>query len=54
MDLKSKYDQLENYNKKAELGGGQERINKQHEVGKKTARERILQFFGSRYFYRNR
>ena len=44
MDLKAKYNQLETFNKQAELGGGQERIEKQHAAGKKTARERILQF----------
>ncbi|MBT3384210.1 MAG: acyl-CoA carboxylase subunit beta [Prolixibacteraceae bacterium] len=43
MDLKEKYNQLEDFNKKAELGGGIERIKKQHAAGKKTARERILQ-----------
>ncbi len=43
MDLNEKYHQLEEFNKKAELGGGKERVEKQHEAGKKTARERILQ-----------
>ena len=43
MDLKAKFDQLETFNKQAELGGGEERIEKQHAAGKKTARERILQ-----------
>ncbi len=43
MDLKEKYNQLEEYNEKAELGGGIERIEKQHAAGKKSARERILQ-----------
>lgn len=43
MDLKAKYLQLEEFNQKAELGGGIERIDKQHAAGKKTARERILQ-----------
>ncbi|MCK3684211.1 acyl-CoA carboxylase subunit beta [Maribellus sp. YY47] len=43
MNLKEKYDQLEAFNQQAELGGGQERIDKQHESGKKTARERIVQ-----------
>jgi propionyl-CoA carboxylase beta chain len=43
MDLKEKYNQLEDYNKKAGLGGGIERIEKQHAAGKKSARERILQ-----------
>ncbi len=43
MNIKEKYDQLAEYNKKAELGGGTERIKKQHAAGKKSARERILQ-----------
>lgn len=43
MDLQEKYKQLEDYNAQAELGGGKERIEKQHAAGKKTARERILQ-----------
>ncbi len=43
MDLNEKYNQLEDYNKKAEQGGGIERIEKQHAAGKKSARERILQ-----------
>lgn len=43
MDLKAKYEQLETFNKQAEIGGGEDRIEKQHAAGKKTARERILQ-----------
>jgi propionyl-CoA carboxylase beta chain len=43
MDLKEKYSQLNNYNIQAELGGGKERIEKQHSTGKKTARERVIQ-----------
>ncbi|MDD4109471.1 MAG: acyl-CoA carboxylase subunit beta [Prolixibacteraceae bacterium] len=43
MDLQEKYDQLKELNRKAELGGGQERIDKQHSSEKKTARERIHQ-----------
>ena len=41
MDLKGKFEKLEQLNKEAEIGGGQERIEKQHAAGKKTARERI-------------
>ena len=41
MDLKEKYNQLETFNRLAELGGGKERTEKQHNSGKKTARERI-------------
>merc|ERR1711879_1102722 len=37
------YEQLETFNKQAEIGGGEDRIEKQHAAGKKTARERILQ-----------
>lgn len=43
MDLKAKYEQLDALNTQAELGGGKERIDKQHAAGKMTARERILQ-----------
>ncbi|MBT3243157.1 MAG: acyl-CoA carboxylase subunit beta [Bacteroidetes bacterium] len=41
MSLQSKFDKLESENRAAELGGGQKRIDKQHNAGKKTARERI-------------
>lgn len=43
MNLSDKYTLLDDLNKKAEQGGGQERIEKQHAAGKKSARERILQ-----------
>jgi propionyl-CoA carboxylase beta chain len=43
MDLTAKYRQLDLFNQEAELGGGVERIQKQHASGKKTARERIEQ-----------
>lgn len=43
MNLQDKYNQLDEFNTKAELGGGEERIEKQHAAGKKTARERVLQ-----------
>lgn len=39
--LEEKFRLLEEKNKLAELGGGEERIAKQHRTGKKTARERI-------------
>jgi propionyl-CoA carboxylase beta chain len=42
MDLKQKLALLDEMNRSAEIGGGQERIEKQHSQGKKTARERIL------------
>jgi propionyl-CoA carboxylase beta chain len=44
MDLEQKLHTLGEMNAAAELGGGQEKIDKQHASGKKTARERILAF----------
>ncbi|GMT45425.1 MAG: propionyl-CoA carboxylase subunit beta [bacterium] len=41
MSLESKIKLLEEKHKKAELGGGQARIDKQHKAGRRTARERI-------------
>ncbi len=41
MDLTDKYKKLSDFNKEAEQGGGIARIEKQHSVGKNTARERI-------------
>ncbi|MBU3926580.1 MAG: methylmalonyl-CoA carboxyltransferase, partial [Bacteroidetes bacterium] len=41
MPLTSKIHLLEEKSLKAELGGGQERIDKQHKMGRLTARERI-------------
>jgi propionyl-CoA carboxylase beta chain len=41
MSLNDKFKQFEERNKLAELGGGKERIDKQHSAGRKTARERI-------------
>ena len=43
MNLQDKYNQLTEMNRQAELGGGTERLEKQHAAGKKTARERINQ-----------
>jgi propionyl-CoA carboxylase beta chain len=43
MDLNEKYHRLDELNQEAELGGGKERIEKLHQSGKMTARERILQ-----------
>src|SRR5665647_1998806 len=45
-----KREQLSALTKQAELGGGQERINKQHEQGKYTARERINKLFDPESF----
>ena len=42
MTLESKIKILEDKHRLAELGGGQERIDKQHNAGRKTARERVL------------
>ncbi len=41
MDIKEKLEELERLNRQAELGGGAERLRRQHEAGKLTARERI-------------
>jgi propionyl-CoA carboxylase beta chain len=41
---------LEEMNQAAELGGGKARIEKQHELGKMTARERMLDFFDAGTF----
>lgn len=41
MDLKAKFDQFDILNQQAESGGGVKRVEKQHESGKNTARERI-------------
>jgi len=41
MSLESKNKLLEEKHRLAELGGGQKRIDKQHKIGRKTARERI-------------
>ena len=44
MGLKETIDRLENLNQHAFQGGGAKRIERQHELGKKTARERIDAF----------
>ena len=41
MEIEDKYKVFEEKNKTAELGGGLDRIEKQHAAGKMTARERI-------------
>ncbi len=41
MSIKQKFQEFEERNKIAELGGGIERIEKQHKAGRKTARERV-------------
>ena len=44
MGLKETISRLENLNQQARQGGGAKRIERQHELGKKTARERIDAF----------
>ena len=39
MTLEERYRELERRNRAAEAGGGEERIKRQHEAGKMTARE---------------
>ncbi len=41
MALEDKFKKFEERNRLAELGGGKERIDRQHNAGRKTARERI-------------
>ena len=41
MSFDEKLKKMQNIKKKASLGGGEERIAKQHKQGKLTARERI-------------
>ncbi|RLD85149.1 MAG: methylmalonyl-CoA carboxyltransferase [Bacteroidetes bacterium] len=41
MSLEDKFKRFEEINNKAELGGGVERIERQHKAGRKTARERV-------------
>jgi propionyl-CoA carboxylase beta chain len=41
MSIKDKFREFEERNENAELGGGIERIERQHKAGRKTARERI-------------
>ncbi|MCF8235175.1 MAG: acyl-CoA carboxylase subunit beta [Bacteroidales bacterium] len=43
--LEDKYKKFEEKNKQAELGGGSERIERQHKAGRLTARERVKLFF---------
>jgi len=48
--LEEKYSQFEQRINEAKLGGGSERVQKQHEGGKQTARERILEFLDNGTF----
>jgi len=42
MSTQEKIDKLAMLNRKIELGGGSEAIEKQHKIGKQTARERLF------------
>ncbi len=50
MSMQEKLEQLKKLRKQIEAGGGPERIQKQHEAGKKTARERINALFDAGTF----
>jgi len=50
MSLKSKIKILEEKSQLAQLGGGQQRIDKQHKAGRLTARERITQLLDADTF----
>ena len=41
MSLHERFDELQRRHAEAELGGGEDRIRRQHKAGKKTARERL-------------
>ena len=41
MTLDPKFEELERRKRESELGGGQQRIDRQHADGKLTARERV-------------
>ena len=41
MSIDAKIKKLEELNKEAELGGGEDRIARQHQSGRLTARERV-------------
>lgn len=45
IQFEAKLKELRERRSKIELGGGQKRIERQHERGKMTARERIVAFF---------
>ena len=50
--MKELINNLEELNRKAEKGGGDARIEKQHSVGKLTAREQHRFIIGERFVYR--
>ena len=41
MSLQERFEELRRRRREAELGGGEERVRRQHKAGKKTARERL-------------
>jgi propionyl-CoA carboxylase beta chain len=41
MSLSDRFDELRQRHRRAELGGGEERVRRQHKAGKKVARERL-------------
>ena len=41
MSLSDRFEELRQRNRRAELGGGEERVRRQHKAGKKVARERL-------------
>ena len=50
MSLEEKLEELERRKRESELGGGQQRIDRQHNEGKLTARERVALLFDSGSF----
>jgi acetyl-CoA carboxylase carboxyltransferase component len=49
-DLKDKFDELTRLREQAKLGGGEERIKKEHEKGRLTARKRLDKLLAPRSF----
>ena len=41
MSLQERFEELRHRRRDAELGGGEERVRRQHQAGKRTARERL-------------
>jgi len=50
MSISEKFRLLEENNRMAELGGGEDRIKKQHDAGRSTARERIAELLDPNTF----
>jgi len=50
MSIADKFKLLEENNRLAELGGGEDRIVKQHDAGRLTARERLLELLDPNTF----